>query len=167
MHSRNWIWFYFYQGYSSNMHVHAVYWGMNINTYARYLAETERILIQVRSGPWCIHKAEVICVQFGLWNTKNGTCSVYLQIGNTESYFGRTLCSASTSAISKNARGGDNISVSVINYEGWHVYVFIVEISINLKDTYHAILFISFQLKPSMPGDISIDFVQWRKTEII
>lgn len=74
-------------------------------------------------------------MQFNLKHSDNGACSVDLQIGNTKSRFGRTLCSASISAISKNMRRGDNISVSAINYKGWHICIFVVEISVKLKDT--------------------------------
>jgi len=73
-----------------------------------------------------------------------GVCSGDLQIGNPESCFGRTLRSTSISAISKNLRSGDNISVSAINYKGWHIYIIIVEIPIKLKDIQRALLCISF-----------------------
>lgn len=81
-------------------------------------------------------KASAVCMQFSLLkHYNNGARSAGLQIGNAKSYFGRTLCSTSISAISKNMRRGDNISVAAINYEGGHSYIFIVEISIKLKDT--------------------------------
>lgn len=43
LHSGSWNLFYFYQGYSSNRHVHAVYW--STSKHSRYVAETERVLI--------------------------------------------------------------------------------------------------------------------------
>lgn len=78
---------------------------------------------------------------FSCFHVACGVCSGDLQIGTPESCFGRTLCSTS---ISKNMRSGDNISVSAINYKGWHIYIIIVEIPIKLKHIKHAFLYISF-----------------------
>lgn len=86
------------------------------------------------------HYNNGICLSaHGLWGMLRD-----FQAGNTESCFGRTLCSTSISATSKNMRSGDNISKSAINYKGWHIYIIIMKISFKLKDIKHAALCISF-----------------------